>query len=333
MQRAFVTGGSGFVGRALIRELIRRGIAVRGLARSDAAASTVSGLGAEVVRGDLSDRDVLQAGMKGCDVVFHAAAYLDDPGVRTEAIAINVEGTRNVLAAARGAAARRFVHVGTEAVLADGEPIIRADETRPRTKRPAGLYPETKGLAEAAVLAANGAGLETVVIRPRFIWGRGDTSLMPKLLAAVAAGTFAWIGGGRYLTSTCHIDNVVEGALLAAERGKPGEIYFLTDGEPVEFRAFMTDMFRSQGVEPGTRSVPRWLIKLIVKATQWMRKPPVSATALALIGAEVTVSDAKARRELGYVGAKDRATGLAEMSVDAVAPASARAAATAVSAT
>jgi nucleoside-diphosphate-sugar epimerase len=334
MQRAFVTGGSGFVGRALIAELVRRGVGVRGLARSDAAASTVGGLGAEVVRGDLSDRDVLQAGMKGCDVVFHAAAYLEDPGVRTAAMAINVDGTRNALAAARGAGVRRFVHVGTEAVLADGNPIVRADETRPRTSRPAGLYPETKGLAEAAVVAASGAGLDTIVIRPRFIWGRGDTSLMPKLLAAVKAGTFAWIGGGRYLTSTCHIDNVVEGALLAAERGKAGEIYFLTDGEPVEFRTFMTDMFRTQGVDPGKRSVPRWLIKLIVKSTQWMTRPPVSATALALVGNEVTVNDAKARRELGYVGAKDRATGLAEMRSDGAVPGPARVpAAPAISAT
>jgi nucleoside-diphosphate-sugar epimerase len=313
MQRAFVTGGSGFVGRALIAELVRRGTPVRALARSDAAAATVSGLGAEVVRGDLSDRDVLQPGMTGCDVVFHAAAYLDDPGVRAQAMAINVDGTRNVLAAARGAGVRRFVHVGTEAVLADGNPIIRADETRPRTTRPAGLYPETKGLAEAAVLAANGAGLDTVVIRPRFVWGRGDTSLLPKIKAAVKAGTFAWIGGGRYLTSTCHVDNCVEGAILAAERGRPGEIYFLTDGAPVEFRSFMTEMFATQGIDLGTRSVPRWLIKLIVASTQWMSKPPVSATALALVGAEVTVNDAKARRELGYVGHKDIATGLAEM--------------------
>ena len=313
MKRAFVTGGSGFVGRALITELVRRGIPVRALARSDAAEKQVVSCGAEVVRGDLGDRAAMERGMAGCDVVFHSAAYLDDPGKRAPAFAINVDGTANVIAAARAASVKRLVHVGTEAVLADGKPIVRADEDRPRTTRPAGLYPLTKGLAEAAVLAANGSGLETVVIRPRFIWGKGDTSVLPKVLDAVRAGKWAWIGGGRYLTSTCHVDNVIEGALLAAERGKPGGVYFLTDGEPVEFRSFMSDMLGSHGVTPPDRNVPRWLMSLIVHATQWLPTPPISKTAFALVGGEVTVDDTRARRELGYTAHKSVAAGLAEM--------------------
>jgi nucleoside-diphosphate-sugar epimerase len=313
VKRAFVTGGSGFVGRALIRELVKRGVAVQALARSDAAAATVTAAGASAVRGDLGEEAPMRAGMAGCDVVFHSAAYLDDPGRRAEAFAINVEGTKNVLAAARAAGVKRFVHIGTEAVLADGKPIVRATEDRPRASKPAGLYPLTKGLAEAAVLAANGDGLDTVVIRPRFIWGKDDTSVLPKIVDAVKKGKWAWIDGGHYATSTCHVDNVVEGAILAAERGAPGGVYFLTDGEPVEFRAFMTDMLRSQGVDPGSRAVPRWLMSLVVHATQWLPTPPISKTAFALVGGEVTVDDSRARRELGYTGHKSRAAGLAEM--------------------
>src|SRR5437763_2396961 len=105
------------------------------------------------------------------------------------------------------------------------------------------------GLAEAAVLAANGEGLETVVVRPRLIWGDGDTSVLPDIVAAVKRGRFVWLGGGRYLTSTCHVDNVVEGALLAAERGKPGEIYFLTEGATVEFRNLMTRLLHTPGID------------------------------------------------------------------------------------
>ncbi len=98
------------------------------------------------------------------------------------------------------------MHVGTEAVLADGEPIVRADETRPYPERPAGPYPISKGQAERAVIAANRLGeLETVAIRPRFIWGKGDTSVLPELVEAVRKGRFAWIDGGHYLTSTCHV--------------------------------------------------------------------------------------------------------------------------------
>ncbi|HTJ40520.1 MAG TPA: NAD-dependent epimerase/dehydratase family protein [Kofleriaceae bacterium] len=313
MKQAFVTGGSGFVGRELINELRRRGVSVKALARSDAAAAAVTEAGAVPVRGDLEDRLAMEAGMRGADVVFHAGAYVKQHGPKDEFMRINVGGTENVLAAAKAAGVKRVVHIGTEAVLADGNPIVRADETVPRAAKPAGLYPLTKGLAEAAVIAANGQGLETVVVRPRFIWGKGDTSVLPELIDSVKRGRFGWIGGGHYLTSTCHVKNVVEGALLAAEKGKPGEIYFLTDGEPVEFRTFMTEMLATQGVDAGTRNVPKWVARTAAALTGWMKHPMVTRTAIALVGHEVTVDDGKARRELGYTAAMTRERGLAEM--------------------
>jgi len=313
MQQAFITGGSGFLGKRLIAALVARGVRVRALARSEAAASAVRAAGADPVRGDLDDVAAMTEGMRGCDVVFHAAAYVKEYGKLAEFMKANVAGTEHALAAALAAGVKRFVHVGTEAVLADGKPIVRADETRPYPARPAGPYPITKGLAERAVLAANTRDFATVVVRPRFIWGKGDTSLLGQFVDAVKVGRFAWMNGGRYLTSTCHVDNVVEGALLAAERGSPGAIYFLTDGEPVEFREFITALLATQGVDPGTRNVPVWLAKTIAAATSWMAVPPITKTAIAVIGHEVTVDDSKARRELGYVGKVTREAGLAEM--------------------
>jgi nucleoside-diphosphate-sugar epimerase len=313
MKRAFVTGGSGFVGGRVIRELRKRGVAVAALARSPKAVGVVEAIGATAVRSDLDDRAAMQAGMMGADVVIHAAAHLGEHGPVAEFMRATVTGTENALAAARGAGVPRLVHISTEAVLADGKPIVRADETRPRTTRPAGPYPLTKGLAEERVIAANSSGLATVVVRPRFIWGAGDTSLVPKIVEAVKHGRFGWVDGGRYLTSTCHVDNVVEGILLAAERGAPGEIYFLTDGEPVEFRSFMTELLGAYGADPGDRNVPLWLARAIAGLTGWMKHPPISRTAIAVIGQEVTVVDAKARRELGYTGHVSREQGLAEI--------------------
>jgi nucleoside-diphosphate-sugar epimerase len=315
VKRAFITGGSGFLGKRLIAELAdARGVAVSALARSEASAIAVRGAGAEPVRGDLDDVPVMTEGMKGCEVVFHAAAHVKPHGKLAEFLRVNARGTENVLAAARAAGVRRVVHVGTEAVLADGKPIVRADEARPYPARPAGPYPISKGLAERAVLAANQLdGLETVVVRPRFIWGKGDTSVLPELLEAVRRKRFGWIGGGRYLTSTCHVANVVEGTVLAAERGAPGEIYFLTDGAPVELRRFLTDLLATAGVDPGAREIPRWLARAIAALTGWMKRPPATRTAIALVGVEVTVDDTKARRELGYAGKVTREAGLAEM--------------------
>jgi len=320
MQQAYVTGGSGFLGKRLIATLVGRGVRVIAMARSDAAAAAVSAAGATPSRGDLGDRAAMTAAMAGCDTVFHAAAHVAQHGPLQPFMAINVTGTENALAAARAAGVKRFVHVGTEAVLADGKPIVRVNETRPRTAEPAGPYSLTKGLAEAAVLAANRDGLDTVVVRPRFIWGKGDTSVLPQIVDGARRGRFGWLGGGRYLTSTCHVDNVVEGALLAAERGKPGEIYFLTDGQPVQFRDFLTRLLATQGVDVSkARDVPLWLARLLARATAWMKQPPVTSSALALVGVEVTVDDSKARRELGYQARMSIDAGLAEMTAAAAA--------------
>jgi nucleoside-diphosphate-sugar epimerase len=314
MQRAFVTGGSGFVGGHLITTLRARGVAVAALARSDKSAKTVEALGATAARGDLDDVAALEAGMKGCDVVFHCAAHTDQFDPLEVHMRITTKGTENTLAAARAARVKRFVHVSTEAVLADGNPIIRVDETKPLPKKPMGAYPITKGLAEGAVLAANRDGLETVIVRPRFVWGKGDTNLLPEFVDAVKAGKFAWISGGHYLTSTTHVDNVVEGLLLAAEKGKPGEIYFVTDGAPVEFREFITKLLATQKITAPGRSIPHWLGRTVVALTSWMKRPPLTATAFSLMAHEVTIDDSKARRELGYTSAKSLDAGFAEMS-------------------
>lgn len=324
--QVFVTGGSGFLGRNLIRTLVARGDRVHALARSDTAARAVEALGAQAVRGDLNDVAAMQAGAKGCSAAFHAAALAAEWGAEREFHSMNVMGTENVIAAARAAAVKRLVHISTEAVLADGSPIDNADESRPRPPPEQALprYPRSKNQAEAAVLAANGKGLETVVVRPRFIWGRDDSTLLPQVIAAVKQGKFMWIDGGRYLSSTCHVDNVVEGTLLAAENGRPGQIYFLTDGAPVEFRSFLTQLVGTQGVQPGSKQIPRWLAWRLAQLCEGLwnllplpGQPPITRVVVNLVGQGVTVNDAKARRELGYRGRMSREAGLADLAARA----------------
>lgn len=320
MSVSFVSGGSGFVGAHLIRALRARGDTVRALARSEFAAQRVASAGAEPVRGDLLDRAAVQHGMEGCDVAFHAAATVDEWGPRALYQRINVDGTQVMLDAARAARVARFVHVSTEAVYADGGSMQGLDERRALPARPLPRYALSKNQAERAVMAANGPGFTTVICRPRLIWGAGDTSVLPKLVAAVRAGRFAWVDGGRYLTQTCHIDNVVEGLLLAAERGRGGEAYFLTDGAPVDFREFFTDWLGTQGLSIPDKSVPFRMAYGFGAVCEWLwdhlplpGAPPVSRLPVALGGQAVTISDAKARRELGYTGAVTRAAGLVAM--------------------
>src|SRR5918996_4088851 len=256
MPAAFVTGGSGFIGGALIERLLREGWEVRALARSVGAAAKVRERGAEPVAGELGDMRALEAETVGCDICFHAAAKVEDWGDPAEFERLNVGGTANVIAACRAAGVRRLVHVGTEAALTAGQALVGVDERAPLRPDSPFLYSSSKAKAEQLVRAANGDGLETVVIRPRFVWGRGDTTLLPAITAMVRSGRFRWIGGGNHLTATAHVDNTVEGLWLGATKAPGGGVWFVTDGEPVVFREFVSRLLETQGVTPPTATVP-----------------------------------------------------------------------------
>lgn len=308
----FLTGGSGFVGGELISALVAVGDEVAALARSDRAAAAVRARGAVAVRGDLDDVAALRAGMAGADVVVHAAAMLEGGrGARDAFHRVNVEGTRNVVTAADGI---RTVLVSTEQVVMNG-PLVDVDETTPYPARTVGLYAQTKQLAERAVLAAGG-----IAVRPRMVWGKGDTTLLPTVIAAVRAGRLRWIGGGRQRTSTCHVRNVATGIIAAAHRGTPGEAYFLTDGETVEFRDFWTRMLATQGVQAPAGTLPRPVAMATAAVTElawWALRrpgqPPLDRMTVALLSDECTVRDDKARRDLGYTPEVTIEAGLAEM--------------------
>jgi nucleoside-diphosphate-sugar epimerase len=317
---AFVTGGSGFVGAALIRRLASDGWTVRALARSASAEAKVREAGAEPVRGDLDDGPAMAAGARGAEVAFHSAARLGDWGPWGEFRRVNVAGTENVIGACRVAGVRRLVHVGTEAALLDGRPLVAADERTPLAFGSAAPYAATKAAAEAAVVEANGDGLETVVVRPRFVWGAGDTTLVPALLERIRSGRFRWIGGGRQLTSTTHVENTVEGLMLAAERGVPGNAYFVTDGSPVVFRSFVTKLIAAAGVQAPDAELPLPAARALAAAGEAAWKllplpgaPPLSRFALWVSGLECTLDDGKAREQLGYEPVMSREHGLTEL--------------------
>jgi nucleoside-diphosphate-sugar epimerase len=319
----FVTGGSGFIGGRLIRRLVADGRRVRGLARSDDAAEKVAGAGAEPVRGDLSDPAALRAGAEGCELAFHAAASVLEWGPREEFVRANVDGTERVLDACREAGVRRLVHVGTEAATMAGQPLVKIDETAPLRPDSKADYCATKALAEQAVRAANGDRLQTVVVRPRLVWGEGDTTILPGVVEAVRAGRFRWIAGGRHETSTTHVDNVVQGLVLGAEQGRPGEAYFVTDGDPVVFRDFITELVGTQGVGIPDKGLPKGVAGAVAAGSEAVFRtlrlkgaPPLTRMAYWLSALECTIDISKAREELGYAPVRTIEDGMAELRSD-----------------
>jgi len=314
----FLTGGSGFIGGHTIEALVRDGHDVRALARSDRAAGQVRALGATPVRGELGA--VTPDMLAGADAVIHAAAFVAAWGTREQFWRGNVEGTRDMLDAARAAGVPRFLHVGTEAALFAGADLLAVDETAPYPQRHRYLYSETKAEAERLVLQANSPAFTALSLRPRLVWGPRDTSVLPTILQMARAGNFAWIGGGQARTSTTHVANLVHALTLALTRGAGGRAYFIADDGERTQREFLTDLAATHGADLGARILPAWLARPLARAVEgaWRllglrRPPPLTRFAVDMMACSVTVDTTRARQELGYAPVISVTAGLAAM--------------------
>jgi nucleoside-diphosphate-sugar epimerase len=302
--RIFVTGASGFIGGAIARRLAA-GHEVLAMSRSAASDDAVKRLGAEPVRADLAT--LAPGALPPFDAAIHCAAWVEAWGRREDFWDANVRGTERVLAAARAAGARRFVHMSTEAVLWHGQHLRDVDESEPYPRRTPYLYAETKAEAERRVVAANAPDFTTIVLRPRFVWGPGDRTLVPEIRAMAERGAFVWLDGGRARTSTTHVANLAYASELALTKGRGGEVYFVTDGVTTDFRSFVTRMLRAHGVELPERSLPGWLVRPAAAALEGVWRalrlagpPPLTRHAVDLLCCDCTLRDDKARAELGY---------------------------------
>jgi hypothetical protein len=208
-------------------------------------------------------------------------------------------------------------------VLWRGQHLRDVDESCPYPERTPFLYAETKAEAERRVLAANdpAAPFEAIVLRPRFVWGPGDRTVVAEAKAIVERGVFAWVDGGRARTSTTHVANLVHACELALTKGRGGEVYFVTDGVDTEFRSFLTRLLAAEGVELPGRSMPGWLLEPLATALEGVWRalrirsaPPLTHHAVALLRCDCTLRIDKARRELGYEPRIGVEEGLRELS-------------------
>ncbi len=238
MNPVLVTGGGGFLGRAIVERLLQRGEPVRILNRS--AHPDLAQRGVEVICADLTDtQQVVRAG-KDCKAVFHVAAKAGVWGAEAEYFRINVEGTRNVLACCRQHAIPHLVYTSTPSVVFAGQPIRGGNESLPYPKKFLCAYPKTKVQAEQEVLLADQRdGLSTVALRPHLLWGPGDPHLIPRILERAALGKLRQVGDGNNQVDITYIDNAAEAHLLAWDALKArsaeigGKAFFISQGEPV----------------------------------------------------------------------------------------------------
>ena len=259
--KVLVTGGGGFLGRALCAALQRAGHDVASFQRSHSPA--LDALGVRQIRGDLADAAAVLAATEGFDAIFHNAAKAGAWGSYDSYFDANVRGTRHVLAAMRTHGIGRLVYTSTPSVTHSGRtPVEGTNEAdTPLGRDFKAPYPATKLVAEREVLAANSPMLATVALRPRLIWGPGDTQLLPRLVERARAGRLRFIGGGHNRMDTTYVDNAAQAHLDALAALVPGaacagRAYFISNGEPREVRRIVNDLLACAGEPPVTGSVP-----------------------------------------------------------------------------
>jgi nucleoside-diphosphate-sugar epimerase len=248
-----VTGGSGFLGGAVVRRLVARGDTVRSLQRQDSP--DLRDLGVDIVRADLAQRDAVIQASKGCDAIIHVAAKTGVWGPYEDYYRANVLGTRNVLDACLANGIRRLVYTSTPSVIHAGGDIEGVGESVPLATRFETAYPATKADAERLIHAANGPQLGTVILRPHLIWGPNDPQLTARILARGKAGRLRLVGNGLKLIDSVFIDNAVDAHLLALDRIAPGascagKAYFITQGEPIPQRELINGILKAGGLPP-----------------------------------------------------------------------------------
>ncbi len=306
--RVFITGGSGFVGGRMTALLSDRGVPVRALARSPAAAAKVAAHGAQPALGGLDDAAILSRQLDGCQTVFHVAGHVRAWDSYAAYKASNVDATQVLLEASRTAGVKTFVEVGAAAVvLGEPEALIDADERLPLRAPRWGPYMATKCQAERLVLEANGPHMRTSVVRPPLVWGNG-MPMLDGLAKAARTGKFMLVDDGVHPMSKCHVDNVCHGAFLAAERGVGGEAYFLADAEESTLRRVTTALLATRGLDPGRKTIAfrtAWRLCSLIEplwrtVDGYRHELPMTRQLLRMAAQPFTVNTAKARTQLGY---------------------------------
>ena len=304
-----VSGATGFLGGYLLARLSANGFQVRALARATSDSASLACSGVDISEGDVLDRPSLQRAMANQQLVFHTAGRVSDRGSRREFWLANVDGTANVIAACREAGVKRLIHLGSLTVFGLPRSGAKIDERTPPAAALGDPYSASKLAGERLVCEAHGSGgLETVVIRPGVIWGPGDTSIMPRLIALLRRRRLVFIGRGSNHLGLSHVENLSQGLILAALTPlAAGQVFHLTDGEEVTAHDAFCALAAALGVPPPRFSLTFPLVYSLAALAEWSAwlraaaaPPALSRYGVRLVACDSRYDIGKARRELGY---------------------------------
>jgi len=308
--KVLVTGGGGFLGSAICRQLLARGDEVIAYQRSNSR--ELENLGARVTRGDITDLKSLSTALNGVDAVIHTAAKAGLSVRYDDYYKINVSGTENVISACIDHGIRKLVFTSSPSVThADGD-IEGGDESLPYPKHYNSPYPATKALAEQLVMAGDCPGLRTVSLRPHLIWGPGDNHLLPQLIARAKSGKLRLPGPDK-LIDTVYIDNAARAHLLALDhlQSDPetigGKTYFISNDEPLSQARIIGGLLKAAGFEvdiqsisPGIAIAAGTLLETTWKLFRLKSDPPLTRWSAEHLSTAHWYDISAAKRDLGY---------------------------------
>lgn len=304
-----VTGATGLVGSHVVERAAQLGIRTRVLVRPTSDSDQLQQWGAELFVGDLSDRKSLRDAAGGTTAIVHCAARVGDWGPVAGYRAVNVGGLENLLAEAEAASSRkRFIHVSSLGVYEARDHYGTDESERPNARGIDG-YTLSKVEAEQVVLRhIREHGLAATVLRPGFIYGRRDRTVLPRLLERLRDGKFAFLGSGEKLMNNTYVGHLVDAIFLAIEHDEAvGEVYNVTDGRLVTKREFITTVAEAAGFPVPTKKVPLGVARVLAKLMEatWrlvgkQEAPLLSSARVKFLGLNLDFSIHKARRELGY---------------------------------
>lgn len=321
--RILVTGGGGFLGSSICRQLAALDHEVIAFQRSaaDHLAQPNIPPNIHVLRGDVTDPSELMRAAEGCDAVVHTAGKAGIWGAAADFQRVNVDGTANVIRACREHRVGCLIHTSSPSIVHGGGDIGGADESLPIAGHFNAPYPASKAAAEKLVLAANGGGLRTVALRPHLIWGPGDPHILPRLAAKARGGTLALPGPDK-LIDTIFVENAAQAHVMALQElagagrcaGKP---YFVTNNEPLPQGEIIRRLLAASGIEVRIRAVPVGLAmaagalcELAWWALRLKSEPPVTRFAVAQLATAHWFDTRAAERDFGYLPAITIAEGL-----------------------
>jgi sterol-4alpha-carboxylate 3-dehydrogenase (decarboxylating) len=319
--RILITGGSGFLGSAIIRELLdpETPLQVQSVCNLDLREpGEQDDPRISWVRGDVRDACMLTEATRGMDLVFHAAAVVDWGTLSEEEVMdVNLKGTGNVIEACKRNGVRALVFTSSLDVLFSGKPLRNVDETFPYPDRHGSSYCVSKYLAEKLVLESNGNGLSTCSLRPADIYGEGDPYHIGNLINMARKGFYVRLGNGLARCQHVYVGNVAHAHLLAAanllERGgaSAGEAYFLTDGDGSNFFTFFDKFVEGAGyrIWPANFWIPRRIAYTLGTVSEWIAllarpfrryQPKLSRFAVTYTCTDYTFRSDKAARDFGF---------------------------------